>query len=289
MTSDYRVGAPARFGAANVLRGLAASTTGQMISLNLELDDPNIPFGRAPFRRTMRVHNDLRPLGDGRHVVISDDEVSFALQGSSQWDAFAHFGMLADDGHSVYYDGHELNETYPQPSAAHLGIQALGPAVIARGVLLDLVAVAGGDEGFVAGNQRLSVAVLEDAIARQGVEILPGDAVLLYTGFERRRRSLGGAYPAEVGGLDGSSVTLWKQLDILALIADNVAVEANPADYSIHIGLLRDLGIPLGELWALEDLAAACREQNRHDFLLASVPLNIHGAFGSPANAVAVL
>ena len=112
--------------------------------------------------------------------------------------------------------------------------------------------------------------------------------MLLYTGFERRRQALGGRYPLESAGVDGSTVALWQELDILALIGDNPAVEAMPCDYDIHIGLLRDLGMPLGELWALDRLAQACRDDGRYDFLLTSVPLNIDGAFGSPANALAI-
>ena len=286
---DRRRGAPARFGGENVLRGLTAARTGRIISLNLPLDDPIAPFGRAPFTRTMRLHNDLRPLGDGRYIVINDDEVSFALQGSSQWDAFAHFGAIVPGEEGVYTGGHGLEQTFRTISPAELGMQALGPGVVARGVLLDFVALVGNDDGFVPGDLRLNRGHVEAALERQQVSIEPGDAVLVYTGYERRRALLGGAFPDQVAGLDGSTVALWEELDILALAADNSAVEATPADFSIHIGLLRDRGIPLGELWALEELATVCREEGRSDFLLASVPLNIPTAFGSTANAVAIL
>lgn len=286
---DARRGAPARFDGANVLRGLAAARSGEIVSLNLQLDDPIAPFGRAPFERTMRLHNDVRPLGDGRYIVINDDEVSFALQGSSQWDAFAHFGAIIPGSPGVYTGGAEFSETFRTDSPATLGMQALGPGIVTRGVLLDFVAVAGGAEGFVPGEVRLNADHVRAALSRQEVAIEPGDAVLIYTGYERRRASLGGAFPDVVAGLDGSTVPLWEQFDILALAADNSAVEATPADFSIHIGLLRDRGIPLGELWALEALATACRARGQWDFTLASVPLNIPTAFGSTANAIAIL
>jgi kynurenine formamidase len=75
---------------------------------------------------------------------------------------------------------------------------------------------------------------------------------------------------------------------VLALASDNPAVEALPADHALHIAMLRGRGVPLGELWALRELATACRADGRYDFLLNSVPLRIHGAFGSPINAVAI-
>jgi hypothetical protein len=45
----------------------------------------------------------------------------------------------------------------------------------------------------------------------------------------------------------------------------------------------------IGELFSFGPLAAACRREGRYEFLFAAVPLNVTGAVGSPANAVAVL
>jgi kynurenine formamidase len=282
------LGAPARFGPANVLRGLGASRTGEVISLNLELGDPIAPFGRSPFRRTMRLHNQIRPFGEGDHLVINDDEIQLALQGSSQWDSYAHFGLITDDGSEMYFGGFGLEETFPEPSAPNIGIHALGPGIVTRGVLLDIVALQGEGQGYLAGEFIIDRDCIERCLKRQAIEIEPGDAVFIYTGFENRREILDGLYPPDASGVDGSTVPLWEELEILALISDNPGVEIIPTDHSVHIGLLRNLGVPLGELWALRELAAACRNDARYDFLLVSVPLNIRGAFGSTANAVAI-
>jgi kynurenine formamidase len=286
---DARVGAPARFDRDNVLRGLAAAVTGEIVSLNAELDDPHPPFGRTPFKRSVRLHNQFRPLPNGGFAVINDDDVSLALQGSSQWDSFAHFGYVppGGDAKNVYHGGAGMVETFPAPSAGTLGIQALGPGIVCRGVLLDVVSIVGGD--FLDGDVVIDRRLLEQTIERQDVQPIPGDALIVHTGFEKRRASLGGQYPAEIAGLVADAVGLIRELDPFALASDNAGVERNPADYSIHIGVLRDLGIPLGELWATEALAQRCRSLGRYDFCLASVPLAIHGAFGSTANAVAIL
>jgi kynurenine formamidase len=283
-----RLGAPARFGSANVLRGLGAVRTGDIISLNLELDDPDVPFGRPPFTRTARLLNDLRELPDGRFLVINDDQIELALQGSSQWDSFAHYGVIDDTEHSVYYGGFGLEETFRNATPEHLGIQALGPAIIARGVLIDLVGELGDGRTLPEG-LRVDRAMVERTLAAQSVTVEPGDVVLLYTGFENVRADLGGGFPdGPVAGIDGSTIPLWQELDVLAIASDNPAVEALPTDHAVHIAMLRGQGVPLGELWALRDLAEACRADRRYDFLLSSVPLRIHGAFGSPVNAVAV-
>jgi kynurenine formamidase len=281
-------GAPAKFGSANVVRGMRASVTGDVISLNLELSESRGIFGRAGFTRTVRLHNELRPLADGRQIVVNDDEVSFALQGSSQWDAFAHFGLIADDGRGVFHGNVGLDETADGTGAPTLGIHALGPAIATRGVLLDALAEFGPDREYLEPGDIVDRACLERCIARQALSIEPGDAVLIYTGFERKLAALGGAIPPASSGVDASTVGLWEELDIIALIGDNPAVESMPSDYTTHIGVLRNLGIPMGELWALDELAQACRTDSRYDFFLVSVPLSIRGAFGSTANAIAI-
>jgi kynurenine formamidase len=129
---------------------------------------------------------------------------------------------------------------------------------------------------------------VEEALERQDTTLEPGDIAMLYFGFERQRRAMGGRFPAESGGLEGSSASFWVDAGLLALVADNPAIEPVPGDYAIHIALLRNAGIPLGELWALEQLADACRADGRYTCAVASAPLNIHGAFGSTANAIAI-
>jgi kynurenine formamidase len=48
------------------------------------------------------------------------------------------------------------------------------------------------------------------------------------------------------------------------------------------------MGIQLGELFALDELAEKCRADGVYEFLFVSIPLNVKGAFGSPANAIAI-
>jgi len=48
-------------------------------------------------------------------------------------------------------------------------------------------------------------------------------------------------------------------------------------------------GVPLGELWYLEELAGWLREHGRTRFLLTAPPLRLPGAVGSPAVAVATV
>ena len=49
------------------------------------------------------------------------------------------------------------------------------------------------------------------------------------------------------------------------------------------------LGIPLGEIWWLGDLAAYFAETGRNACLLTAPPLRLPGAVGSPATPVATV
>jgi hypothetical protein len=48
------------------------------------------------------------------------------------------------------------------------------------------------------------------------------------------------------------------------------------------------LGLPLGEMWDLERLAADCAEDGRYDGFFVSSPLNLPNGVASPPNATVV-
>ena len=48
-------------------------------------------------------------------------------------------------------------------------------------------------------------------------------------------------------------------------------------------------GVNLGEIWRLSELANWLRKNNRSNFFLTAPPLNLPGAVGSPANAIATV
>ena len=88
---------------------------------------------------------------------------------------------------------------------------------------------------------------------------------------------------------------------VAAIAADNLAVERSstlgadprmphrgPA-LPLHEHCLFKLGIMLGELWYLTELAAWLRQNHRSRFLLTAPPLRLPGAAGSPVTPVATV
>ena len=88
---------------------------------------------------------------------------------------------------------------------------------------------------------------------------------------------------------------------IAVLVTDNYAVEHYHRDfttahvhgpcaaYPLHEHCLFKLGLPLGELWYLSDLADWLRARKRDKFFLTAPPLRLPGAVGSPATPVATV
>lgn len=260
---------------------------------------------------------------DPRQVdVASDDAVLMALQYSTQWDSFAHIGALFDaDGDGVaepvYYNGFRAGVDVVAPAwkngpvdwccaegvqAKRLGIETMAAAgVQGRGVLIDLHAVAGRERRV------LGWAELRAAMDAQQVVVEPGDFVCLWTGFDQVILEQGGSPTAEAlhqrcATLDGfdEGILQWvTDSGMVALISDNYAVEQHPATAPVgdgpypglplHHHCLFKLGVHLGELWYLADLAAWLRAHGRNRFLLTAPPLRLPGAVGSPATPVATV
>jgi kynurenine formamidase len=136
-----------------------------------------------------------------------------------------------------------------------------------------------------------------------GVEVEPGDVVCLRTGFDR---ALLGQYadpsaefdPHRCSGLDGFDDRLLQWIEdcgLVALVSDNEAVETMPdfkrttphgSAVPLHNKCLFRLGIPLGEMFLLSDLADWLRAHGRSRFLFTAPPLRLPGAAGSPVTGV---
>ena len=296
---DTRVGPHRLLTPEKVLAATSLIRTGHVISLDLPVDAPPVapePRGRPALRHKARMHNQVRSRTDGSYVVVNDDLVEFAPQGSSHWDALAHWGAIEPGNDAVFAGGARYDETYPQFGAKTLGIDALADGIVTRGVLLDLVGLfAAPGAPFLPEESNLGADEIRACLEHYQLTLEPGDAVLLFTGFRSRLETVGldreidGVRTAVAPGLALDSLEVFGPAQTFALIADNPSVESSPMrDGRFHTVALKHLGIYLGELWALEELVSACRADNRWEFALMSSPLYLRGGFGSPANAIAV-
>ena len=264
--------------------------------------------------------SEMEDLGDPKYVdVWADDVVTLSLQYSTQWDSLAHVGAEFDadgDGveEAVYYNGYRagIDLVGPQPDARgdggqhrafahHLGLEHMAwHGVQGRGVLVDLAHHLGtSGAGSTARHSRRSW--------RPTAWWSSQATCSCCTRASPRRCSSGTRNPDPVqihtmcSYLDARDPALLEWIadsQISALVADNYAVEGllgkdrDPSRHSflpIHHLCLFKLGVPLGEMWYLHELASWLREHDRHRFLLTAPPLRMPGVVGSPLTPVATV
>jgi len=275
-----------------VAAATAGVRTGERVGVSLPLGLPDPPFfGRQAFKHS------FVPMGP----FAWDDWVDgFYLQCSSQWDGLRHVGSGPDGWYGGWRGRPDAD---PEPLGIHHWAER---GIIGRGVLVDLAA-SRVDTGY---DPFTSVAFGPDdlaaALSAAGVALRYGDILCVRTGWVDKYLTLDRAERVELAagladvtghaaaGLSGSeemSRFLWDS-GVAAVACDNLSVEVVPGDPSVgslHGRPIPHLGFAIGELFDFGPLAQACRRARRHEFLFVSVPLNVTGAVGSPANAVAIL
>jgi kynurenine formamidase len=303
-----------------VLQGIAEVKTGKTFCLSLPLDYPG---GQVinKVRKPPQIHpvirneepyfnynwNKLNPI----HLDIgSDDQVVLFTQYSTQWDSLAHRGAIFDidnDGNPqpVYYNGF-LAEEYlvinnvGASTAKALGIENMAiHGVQGRGVMVDLYSEFGDFPRKEVGYDDLMRIIDKDNIA-----VEKGDILCLWTGLDQMINRMNGMPDDRINHscavLDGFDQKLLNWIidsEVAAIASDNLAVEAVgkliPDGWStnlpIHELCLFRLGVHLGELWYLADLAKWLRKSGRSRFLLTAPPLRLTGAVGSPVTPIATV
>ena len=297
---------------------------GKVFCLSLPLDRPGgsvLNSRRRPptFHPVMRdghVHFNLALAEiDPRLTDVSSDEaVLIYSQYSTQWDGFAHKGSLFDaDGDGVaehvFYNGfHIVDKNTGAGTQGSLGATALSidhmaeTCVQGRGVLVD--------HRHHLGDERINVNYerLMEILDRDRIVVEEGDILCLHTGLAQLIMDAGDqpldpsirTACAVVDGHDPRMLQWITESGIAAIACDNLAIERSSTlgiaedachgpSLPLHEHCLFKLGVHLGELWYLTELAAWLRQHDRSRFLLTAPPLRLPGAAGSPVTPVATV
>jgi kynurenine formamidase len=277
-----------------VQRALALPTRGAVFPLNWALEEPSPPFyGRGALEH--RIDRPFTP-------CLDDSLDNFFTQASSQWDALCHIGHPEHGFYNGRVDGDFTGE-----EGTRLGIEHWARrGIVGRGVLLDVARHLEETGRPVDGGSTFDITpeLLEEVREAQGVTFETGDILVLRTGWmawylnasdetraDLAQDSLNRLKTPGLTGGEEMAAWLWDQ-HFSAVAADNPALEAWPhaleVDQYLHFRLIPLLGLALGEMWFLEDLAADCAADGVREFLLTSAPLNLRGGVGSPPNALAL-
>jgi kynurenine formamidase len=281
---------------ASVLSAAGLIRKGSVFSLNAELGAVSPPLDED---RAMLRHRVLHQPEPG-FPDLDDVLDNFFPQISSQWDSLAHVAYSP----GVFYNGVSDDDILVRHrnTIDHWARRGIA----GRGILLDVDRAlrAAGRPYTPAGATAFSPADLELARQHARVEFSPGCVLLLRTGFlgwylglpwRDRKRVAADLRGPGIEHTEEMARYLWDN-QVMAIAADNYSVEVWPPAWGrdaapfgfLHRVLIGSLGMALGELWHLDDLAADCAADGVHEFFLTSAPLNVRGGIGSPPNALAL-
>ena len=268
--------------AAATLRGISSVKSGRVVALSIEIQGgtrgPAAP-NRAPVQHFM-----VRDGGDYAAGVeelhgfgFSDDVILLPTHGTTHIDALCHVWQQGR-----MYNNFPASEVTSR-GANRCGIDKLQP-IVTRAIFVDMAPLAQAEPGYA-----IRCADLVAAVEQTGVKPMPGDALLVRTGWLHAWRA-GQAEPLLSSGLHHDCSDWIIDHGFAVVAADNPAVEVLPSRdpasaVPLHIRLLRDNGIYLAELLDLDELSSL----GRASFMLTIAPLRIKGGVGSPITPVAVL
>jgi kynurenine formamidase len=166
--------------------------------------------------------------------------------------------------------------------------------LVGRGVLLDVPRYKG--VPFLQPGYAITVNDLEGTAAAQHIEVRSGDILLVRTGHMSTYLQKGNWNYFDLDTSPGVSVYTASWLhakEVAAIGSDNYAVEVRPSELPpfrspFHICAIPNMGLTLGEIFYLEDLAADCAADGRYEFLLVAPPLPVTNAVGTPINPYAI-
>ena len=273
------------------------ATSGKVFALGIPLQREGPQSGTR--QRFNPIHAMFRDGGDAPTTPAevaaaqgyggSDDWIVMPLQCVTQWDSLAH----------IFYEGKMWNgydcTLVTSTGAAKNSIDKTKSKLAGRGVLLDVARfkrVRSLEPGYA-----ITVADLESTAAAQRVEVRRGDFLLVRTGHMTRyldRQDWRGYDSDDFPGVSIHTAPWLHARQIAAIASDNYAVEVRPSELlpafrnPFHVVAIPNMGLTLGEIFFLDELAADCAADGRWEFLLVAPPLPVTRGVGTPINPYAL-
>ncbi len=201
-------------------------------------------------------------------------------------DAMSHYSWQGK-----MYNGAPASKITSREGAQVHSIEAAAQGIVTRGVLLDIPLVRGVD--WLTADSPVMPQDLDAAEALQGVRVEEGDILLVRTGNYRRRLESGPVPNSEPGVACQVACTPWFKERGIAMLGTDTPNDVRPSQYAtigspLHVMCLVTMGLWLIDNANLEQLAEACRERSRYEFMLTLAPLRLRNVTGSPVNPIAL-
>jgi kynurenine formamidase len=284
--------------AADIVGAARLVRKGKVISLALKFDQFGPQGGKTqypalgrfnPIHLMTRTGTDAYSgVLDHRKIRGTDDIIIMPLQCGTQWDGL---------GHILYYDtmwnGYDCRNVTTS-GALKGGIEKTREKMVGRGVLLDVARAMGRKwlpDGFAVTSE-----ILDFTEQKQGVRVRRGDYLLVRTGHIERCltvKSWDGYSGGDAAGLAFETVDWIHKREIAGIATDTWGAEVRPnetedTNQPWHWITIPIMGLTVGEIFYLADLARDCAEDKRYEFLFVAPALPVTGAVGSPVNPLAI-
>ena len=262
-------------------------TAATVVELNFVWDRNSPLLSLNPPYALALVNSHKQTNGMIPNLSFAADMMYFSGQhGAPTIDAVGHIGH---DG--KLYGGLEAAANESPNGLLALGIEHYPKErFVNRGVLLDVARFKNVDA--LAPGQEITAENLEATAQAQGVDIRPGDSVLIRTGYGQYFESDKAKYMGLRPG-PGESAAQWLAEKKVFLTGDDqLTYEVYPEQGTVfpaHRILLADNGIYIVENLNLEELAQVLAERSSYEFALVLNPPRIGGGTGAAINAFAII
>jgi kynurenine formamidase len=221
-------------------------------------------------------------------VRYADDAINMPVQSATHWDSLGHIFY-----EEKMYNGYDAR-LVDCNGLSKLGIEHSRNKMVGRGVLLDVARFKGVDhlkDGFGISNDDLN-----QCAKQQNVEIRRGDFVIVRTGQLEKclKEKKWGAYAGgDAPGVKFENCYWCQDRQIAAICSDTWGVEVRPnetkeANQPWHWVVIPAMGLTMGEMFYLKELADDCDADGIYEFFFCGPPLVITGGTGSPINPQAI-
>jgi kynurenine formamidase len=222
------------------------------------------------------------------YLRYADDAINMPCQASTQWDALCH--IFLDD---KMYNGFSATEVDAR-GAKKLGIEHVRDKMAGRGVLLDIARWKGLD--YLPDGYAITNADLDGCAAAQGVTVGRADFVIVRTGQQERclaAKDWSGYAGGNAPGLAFETCYWIHEKNLAAICLDTWGCEVRPnetdeANQPWHWVVIPVMGLTMGEIFYVKELAEDCASDKVYEFFFNAPPLHLPGGAGSPINPQAI-
>jgi kynurenine formamidase len=273
----------------HVRRAAGLVRSGRTVSMAIPINTVAGPDNPHPAIHYMSQNHDI-PIGTSK-VGFAMDFLGMECHG----DCHTHIDALNHISYGgLLYGGRPVSDVTSK-GASRLAITTYANGVVGRGVLLDIPRLRG--VAYLEPGEAVSRAELEAAENAQGVHLGEGDILVFRTGHHRRRLDKGAwdnGYGGEgKAGLHVDTIPWMHERRIAAFLPDGdgetVPSTVDGIIYPIHPLQVAAMGMVVSDSLNLEDVASACAEDKRWEFMVVAEPLRLPDSTGSPFNPIALM